>query len=159
MVILGIDPGLVNTGWGVLEARNSTDIKHIASGVIKTSSKDDISLRLAVIYRALEKMLRKFEPGVLVLEKLYSHYKHPITSILMGHARGIVCLAAGLKGVELINYPSTRIKKCITGNGRAHKDQVQFMVKAMLGLDKDFDNFDASDALAMALAYIYIERR
>ncbi len=159
MVILGVDPGLVNTGWGVLEATDSTDIKYIASGVIRTSSKDDISQRLAFIYSSLEEMIRKFEPGVLVLEKLYSHYKHPITSVLMGHARGVVCLAAGLGGIKLVNYPSTRIKKCITGNGRARKDQVQFMVKAMLGLDKDFDDFDASDALAMALAYIYIERR
>ena len=102
-------------------------------------------------------IIKEYKPSVLVLEKLYSHYKHPATSILMGHARGVVCLACGVNGVRLVNYPATRIKKAVTGNGRAGKHQVQKMVKTLLGLNSDPEPPDVSDALAIAISYVYIE--
>jgi len=157
MRILGIDPALITTGYGLIEARGSDDISLVEAGVIKTDPRDGISRRLADIYENLSGVIDEYSPDVLVLEKIYSHYKHPMTAILMGHARGVVCLLCGLRGVPLVNYPATRIKKSITGNGRARKAQVQKMVKMRLNLGKLPEPVDISDALAMALSYIEIE--
>ena len=159
MKILGVDPGLLNTGYGVIEADSPGRIRLIEAGVIRTSPGDGISRRVAEIYVNLTNIITERRPAVLVLEKLYSHYKHPSTSILMGHARGVVCLACGINNVQLVNYSATRIKKAITGNGRAGKYQVQGMVRSLLNLDTAAspESFDVSDALAMAISYAYIE--
>jgi crossover junction endodeoxyribonuclease RuvC len=95
----------------------------------------------------------------MVLEKIYSHYKHPATAILMGHARAMACLVCGKSGVRLVNYPSTMIKKAVTGNGHASKYQVQRMVKDILRLKKAPEPLDVSDALAMAISYCYIDKK
>jgi crossover junction endodeoxyribonuclease RuvC len=155
--ILGIDPGLQRTGYGLIESKGPEDLKLIEAGVIRTFEKDGISNRVADIYKNLSDVIAEHKPEVLVLEKLYSHYKHPTTSILMGHARGVICLACGVNNVKLVNYPATRIKKAITGNGRAGKHQVQKMVKDLLGLNTAPEPADVSDALAMAISYVYIE--
>lgn len=157
MRILGIDPGLVRTGYGVIDAEGPERMKFIEAGVIKTSPSDGISNRVKDIYENLSDVIKEYSPQVVVLEKLYSHYKHPITSILMGHARGVVCLACGINGLKLVNYPSTKIKKAITGNGHAKKEQVQSMVKTLLGLNTAPSPYDVSDALAMAISYVYIQ--
>ncbi|MFH1553006.1 MAG: crossover junction endodeoxyribonuclease RuvC [Candidatus Omnitrophota bacterium] len=157
MRILGIDPGLLRTGYGLIESGGPGRLKLIEAGTIKTSSGEGISKRVACIYENLTDIIKEHKPAVLVLEKLYSHYKHPATSILMGHARGVVCLACGINDVKLINYPATRIKKAITGNGRAGKHQVRSMVKSLLKLKATPEPFDVSDALAMAISYVYIE--
>ncbi|MDD3088855.1 MAG: crossover junction endodeoxyribonuclease RuvC [Candidatus Omnitrophica bacterium] len=156
MRILGIDPGLIRTGYGVIEASGPERMKLIEAGIIKTSSEEGISKRVRDIYENLSDVIKEHAPSVAVLEKLYSHYKHPATSILMGHARGVVCLALGMSGIELLSLPSTRIKKVITGNGQAKKEQVQRMVKTLLGLSVPPSPFDVSDALAMAISYVYI---
>jgi crossover junction endodeoxyribonuclease RuvC len=155
--ILGIDPGLQRTGYGLIESKGPDDLKLIEAGVIRTSPQDGISGRVADIYKNLSDIIKEYKPAVLVLEKLYSHYKHPATSILMGHARGVICLACGINKIKLVNYPATRIKKTITGNGRATKYQVQRMVKMVLGLNTIPKPADISDALAMAISYVYIE--
>ncbi len=157
MRILGIDPGLVRTGYGIIQAEGMGRLKFIEAGLIRTSPGDNISGRLTDIYSNLTDIIREYRPEILVLEKLYSHYKHPTTSILMGHARGVICLACGENNVKLINYPATRIKKALTGNGQAGKQQVQGMVKSLLGLKTLPRPFDVSDALAMAISYVYIE--
>ena len=131
MRILGIDPGLCTTGYGIIE---DSSFKVIEAGVIKTEANTPIQLRLKKIYDALADIIDEYKPGVLVLEKIYSHYKHPTTAILMGHARAAICLACGEFNVKLVNYPSTRIKKAITGNGQASKQQVQRMVQSLLNL-------------------------
>ncbi len=156
MRIMGVDPGLQRTGYGVVEA-GPGGIKMVEAGVIKTSPGDGISLRTLDIYRNIVDVIKESSPSVLVLEKLYSHYKHPTTSILMGHARGVICLAAGISGVKLVNYASTRIKKAVTGNGHAGKHQVNGMVKNILNLKTSPEPLDVSDALAMAISYVYIE--
>ena len=156
MRILGVDPGLQRTGYGVVDA-SAGRIKMVEAGVITTSPGDGISLRVLDIYRNISDIIRESSPSVLVLEKLYSHYKHPATSILMGHARGVVCLACGMHKVKLVNYASTRIKKAITGNGHAGKHQVQEMVKTILRLIKTPEPADVSDALAMAISYAFID--
>ena len=157
MIILGVDPALVATGYGLIEAGGPDDMSFVEGGVIRTSPEDGISRRVACIYDNLTEIIFEHKPRVLVLEKLYSHYKYPTTSILMGHARGVICLACGKNGVELVNYASTRIKKAVTGNGRAAKRQVQGMVKSLLGLNTPPEPFDVSDALAMAISYVFIE--
>ena len=157
MKILGVDPGLIRTGYGVIEATGPENMKLVEAGVVGTSSGEAISDRLVAIYKNLTDVIAEHKPKVLVLEKLYSHHKHPTTSILMAHARGVICLASGANGVELVNYAATRIKKAVTGNGRAAKSQVQRMVKTLLSLNKLPEPADISDALAMAISYVYIE--
>jgi crossover junction endodeoxyribonuclease RuvC len=157
MRILGVDPGLLRTGYGLIEAEGPDRMKVLEAGVVRTASGEGIASRVRDIYRNLSDIVTEYKPSILVLEKLYSHYKHPTTSILMGHARGVVCLVCGINDVQLVNYPATRIKKTITGNGRASKHQVQKMVKMILGLSKLPEPPDVSDALAMAISYVYIE--
>ncbi|MFQ5953132.1 MAG: crossover junction endodeoxyribonuclease RuvC, partial [Candidatus Omnitrophota bacterium] len=99
MRILGIDPGLQRTGYGLIESNGPDNLKLIEAGVIRTFPQDGISGRVADIYKNLSDIIIEHKPSVLVLEKLYSHYKHPTTSILMGHARGVVCLACGVNDV------------------------------------------------------------
>jgi len=155
MRILGIDPGLRVTGYGVIDDRG---LKLVEAGVIKTVSKTPIQDRIARIFGEISKLVEEHRPDVLVLEKIYSHYKHPTTAILMGHARAMACLVCGKSGIKLINYPSTRIKKAVTGNGHASKYQVQKMVQGLLKLKEPPEPVDVSDALAMAISYCYIEK-
>lgn len=155
MRILGIDPGLGTTGYGIIEDRN---FKLIEAGVIRTQSNTPIQARLKKIFDGLSEIIEEHKPDILVLEKIYSHYKHPTTAILMGHARAVACLVSGIRKVKLINYPSTRIKKVVTGNGHASKQQVQRMVQNTLKLKSPPEPADISDALAMAIAYCYINK-
>ena len=157
MIVLGIDPGLITTGYGVVAVHEKQKVKLKEAGVIRTESRAGISKRLEKIYKNLLDIIKEYKPEVIVLEKLYSHYKHPVTSILMGHARGVVCLVAGVSGVGLVSYPSTRIKKTITGNGHASKSQVAGMIQELLALKKRPEPMDVSDALACALTYVNVE--
>ena len=162
MIILGVDPGLTVTGYGVIEADGSkgsplSRVKLKEAGVIRTKAKDNISVRLEKIHENLLSVVEEYKPEVLVLEKLYSHYKHPVTSILMGHARGAICLVAGVSRVKLASFPSTRIKKAVTGTGHASKQQVQGMIQGLLRLKEKPEPMDVSDALACALCYVNVE--
>ena len=154
MRVLGIDPGLGNTGYGILDADN---FKLIEAGVIKTPARTPIQSRVEKIFDEISEIIEEHRPDVLVLEKIYSHYKHPTTAILMGHARAMACLVCGKFNIKLVNYPSTRIKKAVTGNGHASKNQVQRMVQNLLKLKAAPEPVDVSDALAMAISYCYIE--
>lgn len=155
MRILGIDPGLGTTGYGLIEGDS---FKVIEAGVIRTRAKTPIQERIEKIFDAISDIIEEYKPGVLVLEKIYSHYKHPTTAILMGHARAMACLVCGRFNIKLVNYPSTRIKKVITGNGHASKTQVQRMVQDLLKLKNAPEPVDVSDALAMAITYCFIEK-
>lgn len=157
MRILGVDPGLSITGYGLIEARRKK-FKLIEAGVIKTSPADAIEKRLEKLFAGLAELVDEFRPSVLVLEKLYSHYRHPTTAILMGHARGMACLVCGRKGIPLVSYPATRIKKAVAGNGHASKQQIGGMVKSLLGLKRMPELSDITDALAVAISHAYIER-
>ena len=152
MRILGIDPGLGTTGYGVIDGDS---FRVIEAGVIKTRSKTPVQERIKKIFDEISGIIEEHRPGVLVLEKIYSHYKHPATAILMAHARAMACLVCGKFDIKLINYPSTRIKKVITGNGHASKVQVQRMVQDLLKLKRLPEPVDVSDALAMAITYCY----
>ena len=155
MLILGIDPGLGATGYGIID---DGTFRLVEAGVIRTQAKTPIQDRIEKIFDEIAGIIREHRPSVLVLEKIYSHYKHPTTAILMGHARAMACLVCGKFDVKLVNYPSTKIKKAVTGNGHASKHQVQRMVKDILKLKKAPEPPDVSDALAMAISYCYIEK-
>ena len=154
MRILGVDPGLATTGYGIIE---ENDFKLVEAGIIRTRANTPIQERIKKIFDEISKIIEDHKPEVLVLEKIYSHYKHPTTAILMGHARAMACLVCGKFNIKLVNYPSTRIKKAVTGNGHASKLQVQRMVQNLLSLREPPEPVDVSDALAMAISYCYIE--
>ena len=155
MRILGIDPGLGTTGYGIIEDRT---FRVVEAGVIRTQARTPIQERIKNIFDEISDIIKEHEPSVLVLEKIFSHYKHPATAILMGHARAMACLVCGKFNVKLVNYPSTKIKKAITGNGHASKAQMQRMVQDILKLKKTPESPDVSDALAMAISYCCIEK-
>ena len=158
MRILGIDPGLNITGYGVV-VQNRGNIKIIEAGTIKTSGKQNLLTRLNIIYSQILNLIKETRPKVCILEKLYSHYKHPMTAILMGHARGVVVLAASLENLELVNYPAKTVKQAVTGNGNASKQQVQRTVEGLLNLKPSQGPVDITDALALCLTYIYHLRK
>lgn len=155
MRILGIDPGLRTTGYGIIE---SDTFKLIEAGVIRTMSNTPVQDRVRKIFDEISCLVEEYTPQVLVLEKIYSHYKYPTMAILIGHARAMACLVCGKFDIKLVNYPSTRIKKAITGNGHASKLQIQRMVQTLLKLKTPPEPVDVSDALAMAISYCYIEK-
>lgn len=158
MRILGIDPGLDITGYGVTEEKlNSTVV--IEAGVIRTSHKDPLAKRLDIIHSQLLDMIDHTKPDVCAVEKLYSHYKHPMTAILMGHARGAVLLSCSQKGIEIVDYPAKTVKRAITGNGNASKLQVQGLVSRLLHLKDTQRPVDVTDALALCITHLYHSRK
>ncbi len=156
MRILGVDPGLGITGYGVIECP-SGEFKLLEAGMIKSSSRQALPERLSAIYRGIREIIREYRPEHLVLEQLYSHYKHQMTAVAMAHARGVIALCAGeFSGLPLVNYPAKRIKKALTGNGNASKAQVQRTVQRILKLKQLPQPADVSDALGLAMAHAYI---
>ena len=115
-----------------------------------------VSERLVELDRDFRELLGRVRPGVVAIEGLFSHYKHPATAIVMGHARGVICLAASLAGIPVIHYSATQIKKVLTGNGRAPKIQMQQAIQRELGLAKLPEPADVADALAIALCHYYL---
>jgi len=156
--VMGVDPGLQVTGWGIIETGESSPVV-IEAGVIRTAGSFSLEKRLAQISSGMREVLAAHEPAVVAVEDLYSHYRHPTTAILMGHARGVIFLAASEASVPVMAYPATRIKKCVTGNGRAAKRQVQRMITSCLGLQSVPEPPDVCDALAAALTCINELRR
>jgi crossover junction endodeoxyribonuclease RuvC len=152
MRILGIDPGLQITGYGVIDS-SAASPRLVEAGVIRTNEKGTMAERLTEIATALDEIVSEFKPEVVAIEELYSHYSHPRTAIIMGHARGVVFLKAAQNGLEVFPYASTRVKKSLLGNGRASKGQVQLMIRSALGLNQTPDPPDAADALAVALCH------
>lgn len=155
MKILGIDPGLGITGYGLIEAEGN-NVRLIEAGIVRSNAKDNIEKRLASLYKKIINLIEDTIPEAVVLEELYSHYKHPKTSILMAHARGAICLAVEHQNIPLVNYPSTKIKKAITGRGRASKGQIQRTVASLLGLKNPPEPVDVTDALALAITHANI---
>jgi len=148
--ILGIDPGLNTTGYGVVEVAGSS-VTLCEAGIIRSRARDDIESRLHEIYGGVVEVIEAHRPGLLALEQLFSHYQRPRTAILMGHARGVICLAAAQAGIEVAHLEPTRVKKTMTGNGRAPKHQIQLAVKMQLGLATLPEPADVADALAIAI--------
>jgi crossover junction endodeoxyribonuclease RuvC len=157
LTVLGIDPGLQRTGYAVIEY-NGKAVKLQEAGVLTTSGKDSLEIRLKTISDSLEEILSEFHPNSMVVEKLYSHFNHPQTAVVMGHARGIILKCAAGHSIPVISYASTRIKKSVTGNGRASKSQVQRSVTSILKLKEVPEPPDVADAIAVALCHIEAAR-
>jgi len=156
--ILGIDPGLHVAGYGLVEI-GSRGIVLREAGVIRTGSHRSLAQRLDEIYRGLREILDAWHPAVMALEELYSHYQRPRTAILMGHARGVICLAAAQAGMPVVSYAATQIKRILTGSGRAPKAQVQRAIQRELGLAHVPHPPDVADALAAALCHYYLKEK
>ncbi len=153
--ILGVDPGLNVTGYGIVEFESPQPGvgrgRILEAGVIRSKPTNRIEQRITEIYAGIADVIEQFNPDFMALEQLFSHYDRPRTAILMGHARGAICLAAGQAGLEVAHYEPTRVKKVMTGNGRAPKHQMQLAVKIQLGLPEIPTPADVADALAIAL--------
>ena len=150
MRILGIDPGLQVCGYACLDAERGAE-KLIEAGVIATERDDALEKRLNRIAEDAESLLSSFAPDVVAVEELYSHYAHPRTAILMGHARGVILQKCAEAAIEVRSFGATRIKKSITGNGRASKEQVQRTIQTLLSLSELPEPNDVADAIAAAL--------
>jgi crossover junction endodeoxyribonuclease RuvC len=159
--ILGVDPGLEVTGYAVIEAGPRGPVV-CEAGVVRTAegrATADMAPRVLSLYNSIEEVIGQFQPQVVAVEQLYAHYEHPRTAILMAHARGVIFLAAARHGLPVVSYNATRIKKTVTGSGRATKDQVQRTVQRELGLAKLPEPPDVADALAAALCHYYAQRQ
>jgi crossover junction endodeoxyribonuclease RuvC len=150
MKILGIDPGLRVCGYACLE-RNGDKDTLVEAGVFKTSSGSSLETKLNQIAEDMNCLLEKFGPEIVAVEQLYSHYTHPRTAILMGHARGVILQRCAQAEVEVRSFSATRIKKSLTGNGRASKEQVQRTIQTVLSLSCAPEPSDVADAIAAAL--------
>jgi crossover junction endodeoxyribonuclease RuvC len=116
-----------------------------------------MTVRVRGIYEGFVSIIEQFRPQIVAVEQLYAHYNHPRTAILMAHARGILFLAAAQRELPVVGYNATRVKKIITGNGRAPKDQVQRAIQNELGLARLPEPADVADALAVALCHYYVQ--
>ena len=149
-VVCGIDPGLGVTGYAVLRAcgeRKSV----LDAGVCRFDEKRPLPERLGRLEYDITGVLSEHQPKVVAVEELYAHYKHPRTAILMGHARGVILLSAARLGIEVRSYAATRIKRYLTGNGRAAKAQMQRAIQTALGLSTLPEPPDVADAMAIAM--------
>jgi crossover junction endodeoxyribonuclease RuvC len=150
MRILGIDPGLKLTGYGVIDYQLFRP-KLIDGGVIRLTPKAPLVDRLVELEAELELILTEHKPDVCAVEQLYAHYGHPRTAILMGHARGVILLAARKRGIRVEQYSANRIKQAVTGHGHASKGQMQRAIQAQWNLPEPPEPPDVADALAVAL--------
>ena len=148
-IILGIDPGIADTGYGVIAVSGSR-VDCLAYGSIKTSSKDDLMTRLDELHRELLKIIDKYQPELASVEEIFFS-KNVKTAITVGQARGVILLALKERACPLVEFKPSQVKQAVACYGAATKDQVQKMVKTILGLKTIPKPDDAADALALAL--------
>lgn len=159
MKILGIDPGLQVCGYACLETGGDENPGRVGlappilieAGVFRSDAAWEIEARLNQIAEDTDSLLMRFRPEIVAVEELYSHYAHPKTAILMGHARGVILQKCAEAGIEVKSFSATRIKKSITGNGRASKEQIQRTIQTLLSLPELPEPSDIADAIAAAL--------
>ena len=154
--ILGVDPGLRTTGYGVIACENGR-YTLVEGGVLQPLATLPLETRLAQLHAAIVDVVQTTKPDCMVVEELWTNYKNPTTAVLMGHARGVIALAAGTGGIPMHNLAHSLVKRALAGSGSAKKDQVGGMVVALLGLKKLPTPNDVTDALALAIAFANIE--
>jgi len=153
MKILGVDPGLNATGYGLVETGKDC-LTLIEAGIIRTKPRVPLEKRLSELYKGLDEVVQEFSPDVFSVEELYSHYKHPKTAVIMGHARGALLVVAGNAEIPVFSYSATMIKKSLTGAGHATKEQVASMIARTFNCGEMNVQADVTDALAAALCHI-----
>lgn len=152
MRVLGIDPGLGCTGYAVVDQDSSGgEPRLVEAGAIRSDEKAPLALRLVQLHEEVTAVLAEFQPDAMAVEDLYSEYRFPRTAILMGHARGALILAAGLRRIPVWSYPASQVKMAVVGHGGASKEQVQGMVTRIFKLARVPTPNDVADAMAVAL--------
>ncbi len=150
--ILGIDPGLNSTGYGIIRISESHNPKLVTYGHIRTSSKKSLAERLYLIYQKLDELVQQHLPQSLAIEDIF-YAENVKTAIVMGHARAAAMLAGMVNQIPVAEYSPREVKMSVVGNGAAVKGQVKFMVQRLLQVKEDIQPNDASDALAVALCH------
>lgn len=153
MIVLGIDPGTAITGYGVVQGERMEAPRLIECGIIRTRPRDSLASRLEEIYSGVTELIERHKPGAVAIEDVF-YARNVRTTVVLGHARGVILLAAAHARLEVAEYPPAEIKKAVAGTGAATKEQVQFMVARLLRLKTPPHPADASDGVAAALAYV-----
>lgn len=152
MRVLGIDPGLRLTGYGLVEIiPRQLEPRLVEGGVLRLDPTGNIEARLGRLHQEINDLLDELAPQRVAVEKLYAHYKHPRTAILMAHARGVILLAAQQRNLPVSHLPATEVKKAITGFGHASKEQMQLAIQNTCRLPQPPSPPDVADAIAIAL--------
>ena len=155
MRVLGLDPGSIRTGWGVIE-RHGPSARGIAAGVVRVPERAELHERLRLIFAGVKAVIAEHKPDAIALEDIF-FAKYPQAALMLGHARGVALLAAAEAGVGVAAYPPSVVKRAVVGSGRADKQQVAMLVGTLLGL-KELPSEDATDALAVALTHLNVTR-
>lgn len=150
MLFLGVDPALTSTGYALIDFNNNGRIHLVDKGVLTTSNSQKLSQRLSKIHKSMDALIKKAKPDAMILEKLYSHWRHPTTACLLGHARGVIILCGSQNSIAMFEYPTTHIKKSVTGRGNASNLQVKKMVEFFLGERIDSEHIVYASALVLA---------
>ena len=150
MIIIGIDPGLIKTGWGIIEKINN-NIKYIASGTIKTNATLPIGERLLNIYNKIDFIIKTYKPNVFSIEETFVN-NNPLSSLKLGHARGVAILAGSTNNLPIFEYSPNTVKKTLTGVGKAEKQQMVAMIKYIFPTIKT-ETEDEADALCIAICH------
>ncbi len=150
--LLGLDPGLQHTGWGMIESAGSR-LRHLGDGVISTDADQPLAERLSQIHRALNTLLEQWRPAEAAVEHTYVN-KNPGAALKLGQARGVVLLAPALAGIPVAEYQAMEVKRAVVGTGHADKAQVEAMVKRLLP-GAAIRRADAADALAVAICHAH----
>lgn len=150
--IIGIDPGLRRTGWGVIES-DGVRLSYVASGHVSSTSAEDLSFRLREIFEGITSVLASHQPAEAAVEETFVN-ENPRATLKLGQARGMALLAPAMRGLRVAEYPPNLIKKSVVGAGHADKKQIQVMVGFLLPKAK-FDNADEADALAIAICHAH----
>jgi crossover junction endodeoxyribonuclease RuvC len=153
VIVLGIDPGTATTGYGVVRGDGSGLVSLVECGVVRTRSRDPLAARLREIYDGVRELLERHRPDAISVEDVF-YARNVRTTVVLGHARGVILLAAEQQGVDIHELPPAEIKKAVVGTGAATKEQVQFMLARLLRLKSVPQPSDAADGVAAALAYI-----
>ena len=157
MIVLGIDPGTATTGYGVVSGDGSRPPTLVECGVIRTRPRDSLAERLREIHEGVTELIARHHPAAVVVEDVF-YAKNVRTTVVLGHARGVVLLAGAQARVDVFEYPPAEIKKAVVGSGAATKEQVQFMLTRLLRLKAVPTPSDAADGVAAALTYLMTAR-
>jgi crossover junction endodeoxyribonuclease RuvC len=154
MIVLGVDPGTVRTGWGVVRAQGAR-VVGLAAGVIEADERAELPERLRVIHEGLTAVIAEHRPGAMAVEDVF--VKHARSALVLGHARGVILLTGRAAGLAIASYPPAVVKRSVAGRGAADKAQLGRIVAAMLGL-RELPRADATDALAIAITHAHALR-
>tara|TARA_Y100001960_G_C14747323_1_gene866373 strand:- start:1003 stop:1566 length:564 start_codon:yes stop_codon:yes gene_type:complete len=152
MRIVGIDPGLRQTGWGMIDV-DGNRLQHVANGVVGSVADDEFAQRLRQLFDGITETLELFQPVEAAVEETFVN-RNPVSTLKLGQARGVVLLAPALKGMIVAEYPANLVKKSVVGVGHATKQQIHLMVKTLLG-GANVESSDAADALAVAICHAH----